>query len=356
MKKIKKKNNNSLITNILFSIIALFAVTVSIIFLLLNYSLKSEIQSIKDENDFLLQYKDNHPYSEDDISVIKEEVKKEQSDEEKQILLSQIKDIMNNGYSAYYLMRNLYPDDVVVMADSKYLFFPIDDSMKKNNYDINNFVQDEETKEVSYIDPDNKVKTKKGIDVSSFNGKIDWSKVKKDGIDFAFIRVGYRGSTEGALKLDTTFEYNIQNAIKNGIDVGVYFFTQAINEDEAIKEAQFVMDAIEPYQLTYPVVYDVEAYQGGRAENIGSEQQTKNTIAFLDTVKNSGYEPMVYSNLNGLFVMQDIKKLESYKKWFAYYIYPMYYPYDLYIWQYSSSGKVSGISGDVDMNICFKNE
>lgn len=352
MKKIKKKQNKSLISNILFSIIALFSITVSIVVLLINYKINNDLKLSKEENASLIEYKNQHPYSDSDFEQIKNDIIEEQSDKEKNKLLDDIKATMSDGNSAYYLMRYLFPEDVVIAKDSKFIFLPITDELKKNEINVQDFIQDEESKEVTFKDSNNKITTKKGIDVSKFNGNIDWSKVKNDGIDFAMIRVGYRGSTEGTLKLDANFEYNIKNAIKNGIDVGVYFFTQAVDEAEAKEEARFVLDAIEPYDIKYPVAYDVEEYQG-RADEVSIEQQSANTLAFLQTVSNAGYDTMIYGNLNGLFLMHDITKLEGYKKWFAYYIFPMYYPYDISIWQYTSEGSVDGISGNVDLNIEF---
>jgi len=350
MKKVKKKQQKALFTNIIFSLIALLALTVSIVFLLFNYSLKSRISEVEEANAKLNDYAKNYIYTQEDVDRITEEIKSEVNESEKKELLSEIKEIMDNGYSAYYLLRNLYPDEVVVLSDNKYSYFPINKDLKLNQCNLDSFVQDEETGEITYVDEDGTVLSKKGIDVSSHNGKIDWAKVKKDGVEFAFIRVGFRGSTEGKITEDSTFKYNIENATKNGIDVGVYFFTQATNEAEAKEEAQYVLDMIEPYKVTYPVAYDIEKLEG-RADSLDSEQYTKNTIAFLEMIKNSGYEPMVYGNLHGLFMMENIEQIEDYSKWFAYYIYPLYYPYELKIWQYSSSGKVDGISGNVDLNI-----
>lgn len=350
----RKKQQSSLIINIIFSLIALFALTVGIAVLLMNYSLKQKITLSQRENEELQNYAKNHKYTQEDMDKLEYEVRNEEKKDEKAILLEKIKETMANGYSAYYLLRDLFPDDVVVLSDGGYDFFPITKDLPQNNYQLKNFIQDEETKEVVYTDESGEVISHKGIDVSSHNGEIDWKKVKEDGVEFAFIRVGFRGSTEGKLVLDTEFENNIKGAIKNGIDVGVYFYTQAINEEEAEEEAQYVLDAIEPYSITYPVIYDIEEYKDGRAYNLDMEVYTACTKAFLEKIKKAGYKPMVYGNLKTFFLMLEQKELTEYEKWFAYYIYPVYNPYEYAVWQYTSAGKIDGIKGDVDLNILLK--
>ena len=146
----------------------------------------------------------------------------------------------------------------MVYADSKYNFFPITDEYKRNNYVLDNFVLDEASSRITYTDDVGEVHSKTGIDVSKHQGKIDWKKVAADGIDFAFIRVGFRGSSEGKLVEDEYFIDNIEGALENHIEVGVYFYTQAVTTEEAKEEAQFLLDLLEPYDITYPVVLDLE--------------------------------------------------------------------------------------------------
>lgn len=354
MKKVKKKQKSALISNIIFSIITIISLTLAIAFLLINYSLKDRLDYANEENEKLNQYAKTHPFTEEDLVNIKEQAKLENEEAEKQKLLEDIKDIMDNGYSAYYLMRYLFPEDVVILADGGFNFYPISESMKKNDYVIDNFIQDENSKEIDYRDENGQVISLKGIDVSSHNGKINWDKVKKSGVDFVYVRVGYRGSTEGGIKEDTTFADNIKGATKAGLDVGVYFYTQAVDENEAREEAQFVLDSIEPYNVTYPIAYDLEVTDG-RTNDVSVEQFTKNSKAFMDLVEKAGYKSMLYGNLYTQITMVNPEELEGYEKWFAYYAYPVYNPYDYAIWQYTSDGKVDGINGNVDLNICLKN-
>ena len=192
-----------------------------------------------------------------------------------------------------------------------------------------------------------------GIDVSKWNGKIDWSKVKESGVNFAIIRCGYRGSTLGALIEDPQFEANIKGATSAGIKVGVYFFTQAQNEVEAIEEASMVLSLIKGYTISMPVYLDVEG-SGGRGDAISVSQRTANVRAFCGTIQNAGYRAGVYSNKTWLSSKVDPKKLTDFNIWIAQYATAVSYNATRYdMWQYTSKGKISGISGNVDLNLLY---
>ena len=197
----------------------------------------------------------------------------------------------------------------------------------------------------------------KGIDVSRYQEKIDWQEVAEDDVEYAFIRLGIRGYTEGEIKEDDTFEYNINGALDNGIEAGVYFFTQAISVEEAEEEAQYVLDAIEPYDVTYPVVLDVEAVssENARTAELTKEERTEYCIAFCEMIRQAGYTPMIYGNLKTFMLLLDMEQLEAYDKWFAYYDTELYFPYNVRIWQYTDTGSIEGIDTDVDINISFGN-
>lgn len=349
----KRRRRSGLLANIVFSIITVVSLTVLIVVLLTNIKMKEDINIYKSKTDELNEYKSTHLYTEEDIQKQAEKIREEENLKEKNLLLEEIKETMDNGYSAYYLLRSLFPNDVVVFSDDGYNFYPISENIGKNNYVIDNFIQNEETEEITYVDDNKNVLSKKGIDVSSFNGDIDWNKVSKSGIDFAYIRCGLRGSTEGKLMLDSKFETNISAASKTNLPIGVYFYTQAINENEADEEAKFVLEAIKDYKIDYPIVIDVEALEG-RTENLSKDQRTKNVIVFLSELEAEGYKTMIYGNLNSLFNMLNLEELEAYDKWFAYYSYPVYNPYNYSIWQYTSKGTIDGIKGNVDINVCMK--
>ncbi len=192
-----------------------------------------------------------------------------------------------------------------------------------------------------------------GIDVSKWNGNIDWNAVKNSGISFVIIRCGYRGSSQGALIEDSKFRSNIQGAQNAGLKVGVYFFTQAINEVEAVEEASMVINLIKGYNISYPVYLDVEA-SNGRGDTINASQRTANIKAFCGTIQNAGYKAGVYANRNWFVEKMNVSQLTGYRIWLAQYASSVSYSASRYdMWQYTAKGKVTGISGSVDMNICY---
>ena len=196
---------------------------------------------------------------------------------------------------------------------------------------------------------------KVGIDVSKWNGTIDWDKVKNAGVQFAIVRAGYRGSVTGSLVEDPQFVANMKGATAAGIPVGVYFFTQATDEKEAVEEASAVLELIRDFQLTYPVFIDTEGAGGnGRADGLNAETRTLVCEAFCRTVENAGYTAGVYASRNWYNNNLQTARLENYHIWLAEYrsvpLYQGYYK----TWQYTSKGKVDGIEGRVDINITYE--
>ena len=231
----------------------------------------------------------------------------------------------------------------------------INDNIAKNLYDQAGYVRTGDR--LAY--EDDMFTSRMGVDVSKHQGAIDWESVKDSGIEFAFIRIGYRGyGTEGSINLDQQFERNIKEAQAEGIDVGVYFFAQAINEDEAKEEAEFVINSLKGYELQLPVVYDPESILDAeaRTDDVTGEQFTKNTVVFCSTIKEAGYAPMIYSNMLWEAYELNLEKLSEYPVWYAdYEEYPQT-PYMFEFWQYSNEGRVKGISGVTDLNIQFINK
>lgn len=217
---------------------------------------------------------------------------------------------------------------------------------------------------VNFAEIQDKKGLQNGIDVSKWQGKIDWQKVKKAGIDFAIIRIGYRAEN-GQLYRDSNADYNIQQAQNAGILVGVYFFSTAVNQNEAIEEAEWTVSAIKGYQISYPVVYDCEGFKNdsSRMHSLAAEQRTQNALTFLDTIKKSGYDGMFYGSKSDLidntaFNISEIE--EKYKIWVAQYKNPPYPQsqapdyngrYDM--WQYTNKGVVSGVEGNCDMIVSY---
>lgn len=227
----------------------------------------------------------------------------------------------------------------------------IDPGVEKHTYRMECFSHDGD--DLSY-DGDERYTYRLGIDVSSFQGEVDWKKVKEAGIEFAIIRLGYRGYGQaGDLCVDKQFERNIQNAQAEGLDVGVYFFAQAINEEEAVQEAEFVLQYLEGYDLQLPVVYDPESIldDTARTDDVTGEQFTKNTLAFCERIEEAGYEAMVYSNMLWEAYQFDLKQLSEYPIWYADYEELPQTPYRFSFWQYTNTGRVDGVTGDVDLDI-----
>lgn len=195
-----------------------------------------------------------------------------------------------------------------------------------------------------------------GVDVSKFQKNIDWEKVKESGIDFAIVRVAYRGyGKAGSLNEDEYYRKNLTGAKEAGLDVGVYIYSQAINEEEAIEEADYICGLIEEYDVTLPVVYDPEHVDNdvARTDEVSSEQFTKNARAFCDRVKTYGYEPMIYANMLWEAYEFDLSELNDIPFWYADYENLPQSPYDFKMWQYTQAGKVSGINGNVDLNVMY---
>ena len=196
-------------------------------------------------------------------------------------------------------------------------------------------------------------RTARGIDVSKFQGSIDWNAVKADGITFAIIRCGYRGYGSGALVEDSTYRANIRGAINAGLKVGVYFYSQATNEAEAVEEASMVLSLVSGYSLPLGVYYDTEKVAGdtGRADTISAAQRTACAVAFCETIRNSGYSAGVYSYASWFYNSLNFANISKYNTWIAQYRDTLSFNYKYNIWQYTGSGHVNGISKPVDMNI-----
>ena len=208
---------------------------------------------------------------------------------------------------------------------------------------------------LSYVDPNGKnIKTRLGIDVSHHQKEINWAKVSEAGYEFAFVRVGYRGyGSAGQLNADKYYKRNIEEAHKYGLDVGVYFFAQAIDEKEALEEAEYVIGLLKDYDLELPVVYDPESILDdvARTDNVSGEQFTKNSIVFCETIAEAGYEPAIYSNMLWEAFELDLTKLPGITVWYADYEPAPQTPYDFEYWQYSNEARVPGVNGACDVDI-----
>ena len=222
-----------------------------------------------------------------------------------------------------------------------------------NPYEPSDFETDSETGEIT-MTGGNAIK---GIDVSEWQGHIDWQQVKDSGVEFAIIRVGGRGMNEGALYTDDYAQSNDEGASSVGLKVGAYIFSQAVTVEEAIEEAEFVLDQVKNWDVQMPLVFDWEyAGEGVRTSKMDSRTLTDMAIAFCDTIKAAGYEPMIYFGRSQSMNMMKLEELTDYPFWLAMYSPFMDYPYKVDMWQYTCTGTVPGIFGDVDVNVMFLHE
>ncbi len=208
---------------------------------------------------------------------------------------------------------------------------------------------------VTYADP--RYTLRKGVDVSTFQGDIDWEKVKADGYDFAFVRVAFRGyGSAGNLKADANYAQNLRGARAAGLDVGAYVFSQAVNEQEAIEEAEFALELLEGFELTLPVVFDPELIRDdeARTDNVTGAQFTRNALAFCQKIEEAGYDSMIYSNMIWEAFYFDLKALSDYPIWYADYEPIPQTPYPFTFWQCACTGKVDGIQGNADIDVWFQ--
>lgn len=229
------------------------------------------------------------------------------------------------------------------------------DGVPVNKLDNNGFTADSSLK---YYSENGKSASTEGIDVSAYSGDIDWKKVKDSGIDFAMIRVGGRGYGEsGEMYTDERALEYINGAKAEGIKVGAYFFSQAINTEEAIEEADYVKSVLGDIKLDYPVAYDWEIIKDddARTDNVSASQATECARAFCDRVKELGYTPILYSPSRELYFKYDLSRLADIDIWYCEYANVPTFYYEFSMWQYSATGTIDGIEGAVDLNICFTN-
>lgn len=251
---------------------------------------------------------------------------------------------------------NIYqcvPGEFIRHLKASSYIVPINEHLPVCSWDSSLFVKDEQGR-MRYAD--DTVTTYFGVDVSSWQGNVDWHKLKAQGVHFAFLRVGYRGYESGVINPDTKFEENIKGALDAGIHVGVYFFSQALDGDEAYAEALYVLDKIKDYNITFPVVFDWETVSSStaRTNNMDTEKLCQAANVFCNTVADAGYIPMVYCNQNVSLLYYELSRIQAFDFWYAEYKDQPTFYYDFDIWQYSASAKLDGVPDAlIDVNISF---
>lgn len=277
-------------------------------------------------------------------------------------------------YSAVFVNADcgqLHSDTIITLQDEMYWGFinrrfilikddagvlqyvKVNNDLDRHTYDLSAFVKND--KDYLVYAPDGTEQCKVGVDVSKHNKKVDWQRVKEAGIDFAMIRIGYRGYGTGKILKDDFFDWNMSGSLVAGIPRGVYFYSQAISYEEGVEEAEFVLKNLQGYSLQYPIVLDTEDAENedARTNNLTVHQRMQACKGFLDTITAAGYEAMVYANKRWFALNLDVGEIKDYEWWYAQYNDTPSFPYKFRIWQYTSKGRVDGIEGDVDLNIEF---
>ena len=238
-----------------------------------------------------------------------------------------------------------------------YGWVPVLSGVRQNTYKSTDFKVDDRFR-MTYK-PGGEESSYFGIDVSAYQGDIDWDAVRSDGVEFAILRIGVRGyGEEGNIKLDEKFFDNYEKAHKAGLDVGVYFFSQAISPEEAQEEAKFVLEQLDGRKLEYPVVFDWEPAtvtdpeDVPRTEDVMPGTLTLSAISFCETIRDAGYDSMIYLGKKLAYLKYDLRQLGDYPVWLALYSTDLTYICDFDMWQYGY-GEVDGIEGDVDFNVAI---
>ena len=352
----KKLRKASLVPLVLLTVVCIFVLAAALVFYLRTRQLTEENAELQRrmEEDYILRTEIDTMLTQAEQAGVEAGIA--QGREE---LLEYFHEHMSSGeLGPMDTLRSLKPEQIIVGYAGKYLFHDLAEGAARNPFDKTELILDDRDR-VIYVGDDPSVEGLFGIDVSAFQGQIDWARVKADGVKFAMIRMGFRGwGKNGSYNDDEFFEQNVNGAYANGIEVGVYWVTHAIDTGEAAEEAEYVLNKIEPFRdkITLPVVLDFESPETAenRIYDLTQEEWTENALVFMERIEAAGYQPMFYGNLTNFVVHMDDTRILKYPIWIAWYSVPLYFPYEFQIWQYSYQGRVDGINGDVDLNIMIR--
>lgn len=245
----------------------------------------------------------------------------------------------------------------ILLKDDTYgqIWIPVLSDASLSSHPLENMVETDRGRMLSFDDGGN-LNALTGVDLSAHNNVTDWAALKADGIDFVMLRTGYRGYGSGKLEKDTKFRAYYRAAKEAGLLVGAYFFSQAVSEEEAVEEAILTAQMLEGCELDFPVAYDWELifHDSARTDNIPVDVLTDCTLAFCQNIESFGYRPMVYQNKRTTLFKLDLPRIAEIPFWLAEYGDGPTYIYEYDMWQYSCTGAVDGVEGNVDLNLCFK--
>jgi GH25 family lysozyme M1 (1,4-beta-N-acetylmuramidase) len=243
---------------------------------------------------------------------------------------------------------------ILIGTAPNYTYYKIVSQLERNDYNPELFYE-EDNGFMYYHDEAGNRLSKVAVDVSTFQGSIDWNQLAATGVDTVMIRAGLRGYGSGVIKEDEAFEANMEGALEAGLNVGVYFFSQAVNADEGAEEAQFVLDLVSGYGISGPVAIDTEYVNDSEARTFDLDitSRTDGVIAFCDTVSAAGYVPMIYASRNWFVQNLDLTRLSGYRMWVAHYVDTPDFPYVYDGWQYTETATIAGVTGTIDLNVWF---
>ena len=276
---------------------------------------------------------------------------------ERNRILLEIQSSFESGNSTISMLRDLFPGDLVVMWEGRYYFYPVDRNLQMNPFSEVDFALGEKGG-MDYIGEDEGVTVNRGIDVSSLNGEIDWTKVAEEQIAFAMIRAAVR-NTDGALAQDERLQENMNGAKSVGIRSGCYVDLDAVSEEEAEEIADFVLSNLSMTQQEMGAPVAVRVQIPDHSSSLSGqtrEEWTQGVRAFCAKIKKAGYDPVVYANTAAFNMLLNMAELEEYDKWIADYGDYLYFPYKFKCWQYSLKGTVNGIEGDVALDLSVTTE
>ncbi len=305
--------------------------------------LQSRIEALEGDNKSL--------YTSAEVDSIREEARDAGASEEKNAIQMSIQSTLESGGSTLSMLRSLFADDLVVLSNGKYYFYPVLTDLAKNDFKDGDFDLDD-TGFLTYKGSDKDISLIRGIDVSEENGEIDWQSAQEEGTSFAMVCAGGRDA-EGVITDDRNFASNVQGAAASGMSVGVYYNFSAVSKEEAQEDADHLIAQMKNYksQIHYPVACSLSVpEEGARTAVLKRAEWTDNVRTFCNKIKAAGYTPMIYGTIAAVIMETNVDQLDEYGKWIANYDDSIYYPYSFSMWQYSSSGQVQGITGDTHLD------
>ena len=281
-----------------------------------------------------------------------EKIKADARHSERSSILLDIQSAFESGKSTTAMLRELYPGDLVVVNNGSYYFFPVQKDLRASGFEETDFAPDENGM-MTYVGSSGSVSVSRGIDISSVNGEVDWQKVAEDQVAFAIVRAVY-WNRDRELTVDERFVENMGGALGAGLRAGCYVDLEAESPEEAEQAARLLLDRLNlsASEIGMPIAVRVQIPGQESSISIAAKEEwTANVIAFCEVIRAAGYETMIYANMAAFNMLLNLRELEDYDKWIADTGSYLYFPYRFRCWQYSMSGKVDGIKGDVNLDI-----